>query len=137
MPTLDPNSNLIELYDSIDVSELNNSYPKLYQNFSDFIKRNCGVTIFNNTAEHIDLKQPSLTLYENHSDNSIKIVQQFAERKITELSKIISQQEFRISDQERQITELHSKLESTYNLLVKHSPPYLVRSVSMVFWKIF
>ena len=46
MPALNPQSDMVELYDSIDVSDLNTSYPRLYGNFASFIKRNCDVEIY-------------------------------------------------------------------------------------------
>lgn len=45
MPALNPESDMVELYDSIDVSDLNTSYPRLYENFASFIKRNCDMEI--------------------------------------------------------------------------------------------
>lgn len=43
MPELNPKANLAELYDSIDVSLLNGTYAALYENFSLFLERNCGM----------------------------------------------------------------------------------------------
>ncbi|MDD7416106.1 MAG: polysaccharide pyruvyl transferase family protein [Spirochaetales bacterium] len=44
-PALNPESDLVKLYNEIDISVLNNAYPSLYETFSSFIKRNCNIEI--------------------------------------------------------------------------------------------
>lgn len=45
LPDLNPESDMVKLYNEIDISSLNNAYPSLYEKFSSFIKRNCNIEI--------------------------------------------------------------------------------------------
>ena len=67
MPELNPEANLAELYDSIDVSQLNGTYATLYENFSSFLERNCGMKPAEETNAVIS-HRGGVSLYSDYSE---------------------------------------------------------------------
>ena len=129
MPNLDPNTDLVNLYDKIDVSELNNAYASLYDSFNSFIFRNCGIKIFESSIP--DIKQPSLRLYEHWSENTFNIistVQNMTDTKIEEqrillesqgnkikdLNVALEKQQNQIDDQQGKISDLTFRIDKLY-----------------------
>ena len=114
MPTLDPNTDMVKLYNQIDVSDLNNSYNGLYDNFSSFIERNCGVKIFSEKEKHVGLKQPTLKLYENHTENSLLLIHNYNLRKTQELeskcNQVLEEANARINEQSARLEEANAKI---------------------------
>ena len=53
-------TDVMKLYESIDVDDINKSYPKLYKNFEDFIYKSTGIKIHKNKSI---IKQPHIGLY--------------------------------------------------------------------------
>ncbi len=55
-----PDTDIIKLYNDLDVSDINQAYPKLYANFADFILKNTGIKIH---GQESLIQQPHLNLY--------------------------------------------------------------------------
>ena len=60
-------TNLLKIAEEVDISDLNNSYPALYDNFINFLHANKLMSYEENTEIHNQLRyieQPALSLYE-------------------------------------------------------------------------
>lgn len=130
-----PETNLVELYKTIDVSDLNSTYPKLYDNFSSFLQRNCGVNISENSSKEKNPVSCSLNLYKDYdeiiSESSLKL--QFDFKRECE----IKSQEFKnennafqdqllkfsatMDNQSQIIAEQNSAIEKLSNILSEQS----------------
>ena len=71
MPELDPKTDLVNLYDEINIDDTNREYSSLYKNFNSFIHRNVGIDIFNKQETIVKPIQPSLTLYNSNLHTSL------------------------------------------------------------------
>ena len=81
------NDKISKIYKELDLTELNNSYPSLYKNFSDFIFENTGVKIHQNNS-FIDNIQENIELNLHKTEIKIsKIEKLIAKNKI--LTKIL------------------------------------------------
>lgn len=80
-PEFDENTDLIEVYRNLDLTELNSNYPKLYQNYENFLTQNN--VEFCNNPQSPDI--PAVNLPENYDyDKTLNVMQQnvlFAEVK--------------------------------------------------------
>ena len=79
MPKLDRNSNILEVYNNLDLNELNNTYTELFDNFVDFFKKN-NIEIQNNTKDNeITSQQPVLNLYNDNKNylNNLKKIKRY------------------------------------------------------------
>ena len=110
-----PDSNLFDAYEKIDVSKINEAYPKLYENFASFINRNCGVDITSNLLPMTNNTSPSLKLYKDYneviSESSLKMqfeIKRDTERKISELETKYSSMYATIEEQKATIDNLHA-----------------------------
>lgn len=115
--TFSPESDLFEVYENIDVSELNASYPKLYDNFASFIMRNCGVDISESLTAGLTPESCTLKLYKDYNEivSESLLKNQFeqrreSERKADELSAKLSNMSATIEKQNAIIEEQNATI---------------------------
>ena len=109
-------NDILDIYEQIDYSEMNNFYPKLYDNFIDYLHKNNLLHYSENVEIHNKqeyIKQPSLNLYSNlfyaNLDNKI-----FVNNRINEI--MINQQE-KINSLLTVIEEKNHELQSTIKVI--------------------
>ena len=118
MPAPSPDTNLTELYKSIDISELNTSYPQLYDNFSSFILKNCGINLSKNLSSEKNPEACSIELYKDYSEiiseNLLKVQFEYRrerERESDELALKLSNISTTIEEQRATIEEQRTTIE--------------------------
>ena len=118
--SFNPDSNLFEAYESIDIEKMNSIYPALYENFASFIKRNCGVKIGCIDAQGKEgVSQPQ---YKNQGEvlayanfklfSDFKKEQATSERKINELSELVQELQENVQATNHKLSLLADKLNS-------------------------
>jgi len=68
---IEPNKNIIELYEELDYSEMNKNYPKLYDNFENFLNNNKLRLFKEDNIKYNYIKQPELVLYSKKLKKSL------------------------------------------------------------------
>lgn len=110
MPDLNPESDMVKLYNEIDISSLNNAYPSLYENFSSFVKRNCNIEI--NTRHLTGGGNTGIELYKKYQENCFSILYTHQEQKYTEIIAKIESSHNELQNFFRKQTELENKINS-------------------------
>ena len=67
--------NILKVYEDIDISDVNNTYKKLYSNFAKFIKDNTSIDLYNTTVSKPvnQTEKISLNLYNSNKHSFIRI----------------------------------------------------------------
>ena len=110
MPDLNPESDMVKLYNEIDISSLNNAYPSLYEKFSSFIKRNCNIEI--NTRHLTGGGNTGIELYKKYQENCFSILYTHQEQKYTEIIAKIESSHNELQNFFRKQTEMENKINS-------------------------
>lgn len=110
LPDLNPESDMVKLYNEIDISSLNNAYPSLYEKFSSFIKRNCNIEI--NTRHLTGGGNTGIELYKKYQENCFSILYTHQEQKYTEIIAKIESSHNELQNFFRKQTYLENKINS-------------------------
>lgn len=109
LPDLNPESDMVKLYNEIDISSLNNAYPSLYEKFSSFIKRNCNIEI---NTRHLTGGNTGIELYKKYQENCFSILYTHQEQKYTEIIAKIESSHNELQNFFRKQTYLENKINS-------------------------
>ncbi|MBQ2644458.1 polysaccharide pyruvyl transferase family protein [bacterium] len=74
-PDIKSKDNILKVYEDIDISDVNNTYKKLYSNFAKFIKDNTSIDLYNTTVSKPvnQTEKISLNLYNSNKHSFIRI----------------------------------------------------------------
>lgn len=109
---INENTNIIDLYNNIDIDAMNKIYPSLYDNFVEFLSEN-NLSIAKTFDKNDEIIQPSIKLYgENFASNIVttKLLHDFRDVEIRELKNFNQQLHVEIEKSNSEIVALKEML---------------------------